>query len=142
MASIFRSLRTGLPFRGLSTCAAARRATRSDTQLCNTNRSYIRSQSLYILLTKRYCSTSAIMTKPTADSGDDFRLPLDVKPTHYDLTVKTDLENSKFEGVVKIEYVYTRGLFGKIMTIDQSHQARCQEGNIYHHLQRSRSEVE
>ncbi|KAJ8587988.1 hypothetical protein M405DRAFT_277524 [Rhizopogon salebrosus TDB-379] len=103
MASIFGSLRTGLPFRGLSTCAAARRATRSDTQLCNTNRSYIRSQSLYILSTRRYCSTSAIMTKPTADSGDDFRLPLDVKPTHYDLTVKTDLENSKFEGVVKIE---------------------------------------
>jgi hypothetical protein len=40
------------------------------------------------------------------DSGD-FRLPLDVKPTHYDVTIKTDLENSLFEGVVKIEYVHT-----------------------------------
>ncbi|KAG1756159.1 hypothetical protein EDD22DRAFT_981551 [Suillus occidentalis] len=36
------------------------------------------------------------------DSGD-FRLPLDVKPTHYDVTIKTDLENSLFEGVVKID---------------------------------------
>lgn len=33
---------------------------------------------------------------------DSFRLPLDVKPTHYDVTIKTDLENSLFEGVVKI----------------------------------------
>ncbi|KAG1730487.1 peptidase M1, membrane alanine aminopeptidase, partial [Suillus occidentalis] len=32
------------------------------------------------------------------------RLPLDVKPTHYDVSIKTDLENSLFEGVVKIEY--------------------------------------
>lgn len=40
-------------------------------------------------------------TNKPADSGD-FRLPLDVKPTHYDVTIKTDLENSIFEGVVKI----------------------------------------
>jgi aminopeptidase 2 len=48
--------------------------------------------------------TTDLTNKPT-DSGD-FRLPLDVKPTHYDLTIKTDLENSIFEGVVKIEYVH------------------------------------
>lgn len=48
------------------------------------------------------------MTKPI--DSDGFRLPLDVKPTHYDLTVKTDLENSTFEGVVKIEYVYMHRL--------------------------------
>lgn len=41
------------------------------------------------------------MANKPADSGD-FRLPLDVNPTHYDLTIKTDLENSIFEGVVKI----------------------------------------
>lgn len=40
-------------------------------------------------------------TNKPADSGD-FRLPLDVQPTHYDVTIKTDLENSRFEGVVKI----------------------------------------
>ncbi|KAG2146914.1 uncharacterized protein EDB93DRAFT_1085716 [Suillus bovinus] len=42
-----------------------------------------------------------LTNKPT--DSRDFRLPLDVKPTHYDVTVKTDLENSIFEGVVKID---------------------------------------
>ncbi|KAF9227990.1 leucyl aminopeptidase [Gyrodon lividus] len=41
---------------------------------------------------------SAVREKPISD----FRLPLDVKPTHYDLTVKTDLEQETFEGLVKI----------------------------------------
>ncbi|KAG1832677.1 hypothetical protein EV424DRAFT_1627020 [Suillus variegatus] len=45
--------------------------------------------------------TTDLASTPT-DSGD-FRLPLDVKPTHYDVTIKTDLENSIFEGVVKID---------------------------------------
>ncbi|KAI6039016.1 hypothetical protein EDC04DRAFT_2879735 [Pisolithus marmoratus] len=34
---------------------------------------------------------------------DDFRLPLDVKPKHYDLTIRTDLNRDVFEGVVKID---------------------------------------
>ncbi|KAH9483761.1 Aminopeptidase 2, mitochondrial [Psilocybe cubensis] len=40
----------------------------------------------------------------TASSGDadQYRLPTDVKPTHYDVTIKTDLENLTFEGLVKI----------------------------------------
>ena len=33
----------------------------------------------------------------------DYRLPTDVKPTHYDLTVWTDLDNNTFEGIVHIE---------------------------------------
>ncbi|KAA1467279.1 leucyl aminopeptidase [Dentipellis sp. KUC8613] len=33
----------------------------------------------------------------------EFRLPTDVRPTHYDLTVRTDLENEKFDGVVRID---------------------------------------
>lgn len=45
--------------------------------------------------------TTGLASTPT-DSAD-FRLPLDVKPTHYDVTIKTDLENSIFEGVVKID---------------------------------------
>ncbi|OAX41307.1 hypothetical protein K503DRAFT_848469 [Rhizopogon vinicolor AM-OR11-026] len=102
MVSIFGSLRAcvGVPIRCLSTCAT-RNNTATQFTLCSARSYLLRSQSLHILSTKRYCSTSIIMTKPT-DSGD-FRLPLDVKPTHYDLTVKTDLENSTFEGVVKID---------------------------------------
>ncbi|KAG1778533.1 hypothetical protein EV702DRAFT_967778 [Suillus placidus] len=45
--------------------------------------------------------TTDLTNKPT--DSDDFRLPLDVKPTHYDVTIKTDLESSIFEGVVKID---------------------------------------
>ncbi|KAI0693908.1 leucyl aminopeptidase [Cytidiella melzeri] len=33
---------------------------------------------------------------------DDYRLPTDVKPTHYDLTLRTDLEKLKFDGYVVI----------------------------------------
>ncbi|KAI0831781.1 leucyl aminopeptidase [Trametes gibbosa] len=38
-----------------------------------------------------------------ANAQQDYRLPTDVKPTHYDLTVWTDLENSRFEGIVHID---------------------------------------
>jgi aminopeptidase 2 len=38
-------------------------------------------------------------TKPL----EDYRLPLDVKPTHYDVTVRTDLEKLSFDGFVKID---------------------------------------
>ena len=34
----------------------------------------------------------------------DYRLPTDVTPAHYDVTIWTDLANSTFEGVVHIEY--------------------------------------
>lgn len=35
---------------------------------------------------------------------DQYRLPLDVKPTHYEVTVKTDLEKLTFNGFVNIQY--------------------------------------
>lgn len=41
-------------------------------------------------------------------SEADYRLPTDVRPTHYDLTVCTDLVHSKFDGTVKIKYVVLR----------------------------------
>ena len=56
----------------------------------------------------------------TGASAQDYRLPTDVKPSHYDLTVWTDLENNKFEGVVHVEYValpYTQ-LLWSILSAD------------------------
>ncbi|KAF9562157.1 leucyl aminopeptidase [Agrocybe pediades] len=35
--------------------------------------------------------------------ADQYRLPTNVKPTHYDITVKTDLEEHTFQGFVKVD---------------------------------------
>ncbi|KAL1947447.1 hypothetical protein VTO73DRAFT_14408 [Trametes versicolor] len=64
-------------------------------------------QNLAALLSARSCSVSAaplaMSASAPASAQQDYRLPTDVKPTHYDLTVWTDLENSKFEGIVHID---------------------------------------
>ncbi|KXN83489.1 Aminopeptidase 2, mitochondrial [Leucoagaricus sp. SymC.cos] len=39
----------------------------------------------------------------TPGGSDEYRLPTTVKPTHYDVTIKTDLENHTFEGSVQID---------------------------------------
>jgi len=44
--------------------------------------------------------SQAAMTKPTQDP---YRLPCNVKPVHYNLLIKTDLEALQFEGHVTIE---------------------------------------
>lgn len=41
------------------------------------------------------------LVTPTAP--DEYRLPTNVKPVHYDVTIKTDLENQSFEGFVCIK---------------------------------------
>lgn len=53
----------------------------------------------------RYCSTIAhsMSAAPATKTHDEYRLPLDVKPTHYDLTIRTDLEKLTFDGFVKIQ---------------------------------------
>ncbi|EEB98331.1 hypothetical protein MPER_02182, partial [Moniliophthora perniciosa FA553] len=45
-----------------------------------------------------------LLFQPAIMSSDssDYRLPKDVTPTHYDLTIRTDLDASKFFGVVDI----------------------------------------
>lgn len=65
------------------------------------------SYGLRLPSTHRSCSniasiadmSSATITKPL----NEYRLPLDVKPTHYDVTIRTDLEKLSFGGFVKIE---------------------------------------
>ncbi|KAI8998978.1 leucyl aminopeptidase [Trametes punicea] len=66
-----------------------------------------RLRGLIPLSHSRNCSIAA--SSPTMSASapvsaqQDYRLPTDVKPTHYDLTVWTDIDSSKFEGVVHID---------------------------------------
>lgn len=56
----------------------------------------------------RFCSTHRLVSMSggavsgTPTDSTQFRLPTDLKPTHYDLTVRTDLESSKFDGFVEV----------------------------------------
>ena len=69
-----------------------------------------------------------------------FRLPVDVRPTHYSLTIKTDLEKKVFQGYVVIEY---ERLALTIYFIDlvtaSSLQSRCSPGDFVSSIQRVRS---
>lgn len=42
----------------------------------------------------------------------EYRLPTDVKPTHYDVTVRTDLEALKFDGFVIAQCVLHFSIHG------------------------------
>jgi hypothetical protein len=57
---------------------------------------YSPSPSLFTPSSSRLYSTSTA-------AMSQYRLPEDIRPSHYDLTVRTDLESLTFEGVVKIE---------------------------------------
>ena len=52
---------------------------------------------------RRVCSSIAPMSPPV--SHPEYRLPLTAKPTHYDLTIRTNLENQTFDGFVRIQCV-------------------------------------
>jgi hypothetical protein len=49
-------------------------------------------------------SFPSLSTMPSPDT-ERYRLPTDVKPTHYDITIHTDLEQLTFNGFVKIRCV-------------------------------------
>ena len=61
-------------------------------------------------LLSRTCFTHATMASGpaqdvTASQRDAYRLPTDLKPTHYDVVVRTDLKELKFDGYVVAQYV-------------------------------------
>ncbi|KAF9533369.1 leucyl aminopeptidase [Crepidotus variabilis] len=39
----------------------------------------------------------------SAAKDDQYRLPTDIKPTHYNITIKTDLEKLAFHGLIKVD---------------------------------------
>lgn len=62
---------------------------------------------LSLLGAKSFISSSRLQmgSLTTPGAPDEYRLPTNVKPIHYDVTIKTDLEDQTFEGFVRIEYV-------------------------------------
>ncbi|KAI0747687.1 peptidase family M1-domain-containing protein [Daedaleopsis nitida] len=92
------------------TSAASRTPLSISTQTLSTQkRLHIFRSRTAPLLQLRHCSIAThplTMTSANASTNtppQDYRLPTDVKPTHYDLTVWTDLENDTFDGVVHID---------------------------------------
>lgn len=86
--------------------------TRKSSQLGITasKRAHIQRKRLYCTpSTDPLVNSSHIMTTATSpreyEKPIDYRLPTNVRPTHYDLTFKTDLDNLKFWGYGIIEYV-------------------------------------
>lgn len=47
--------------------------------------------------------SNPIVSASAATAPEDFRLPTTVRPSHYDVTIRTDLEKLTFDGFVKIE---------------------------------------
>lgn len=57
---------------------------------------------------RRSCFTHSRMSAgapTTTKDPSEYRLPTNVKPTHYDVTVRTDLDKLKFDGFVTVQYV-------------------------------------
>jgi hypothetical protein len=52
----------------------------------------------------RHSTMSTVANPPVELEHDQYRLPTNIKATHYDVTIKTDLESLTFEGFVKIRY--------------------------------------
>ncbi len=69
----------------------------------NCRLSHLGSPSVLPSLQLRHCSSVHMASLATPGASDEYRLPTTVKPTHYDVTIKTDLENQDFEGFVHIE---------------------------------------
>jgi aminopeptidase 2 len=49
-------------------------------------------------------------------SPTEFRLPPGIRPTHYDLTIRTDLEKQTFDGFVVTQCVPRSVVTGLVLT--------------------------
>jgi hypothetical protein len=56
--------------------------------------------------TSVHCVRLATMsgaTSSSSETSDSYRLPTNVKPTHYKVTIRTDLEKLEFDGFVRVQ---------------------------------------
>ena len=112
-----RGISTGCVPKGhISAYTLHRPVTRSSLPPYNSPRHPHLSSSLSLLtrlgLRRSYCTLRPMSVPPARSATaqpnapeDKHRLPLNVKPLHYDITIRTDLEKLTFEGSVAIESV-------------------------------------
>ena len=50
-----------------------------------------------------YHSSYSLFVKMADDDAGRYRLPTNVRPRHYDLTIRTDLEALKYDGYVTVQ---------------------------------------
>jgi hypothetical protein len=67
-------------------------------------KSVLSFKGIFPCTTSRFLSTISTTSPVTmSESPDTYRLPTDVKPTHYEVTVRTDLEKLVFDGFVYVQ---------------------------------------
>jgi hypothetical protein len=93
--------------RGLSTVARVHHTPTTNCVQLQRSRQKTANCRLSPLSAQSFISSAApqMASLTTPGAPDEYRLPTTVKPTHYDVTIKTDLEDQTFEGFVRIEYV-------------------------------------
>lgn len=116
LRSLTRSISTGRVPKGYILGGAfVERVTTASASLpvlsYNTRHYRVSSFLSSLLGTRRsYCALRPMSVPPAGSATaqpnvpeDEHRLPLTVKPLHYDITILTDLEKLRFEGSVAIE---------------------------------------
>lgn len=77
----------------------------------------------------------------TSIEQGDYDLPTDIKPTHYDSTIRTDLETCRFDGILKIKYAPASGdresYWLSALTLDP--QSRCSKRYLNNCFQHERA---
>ena len=94
-------------------------------------------------LLRRHCSlhhspldvSTSLMASASKNASDHYRLPTEVRPRHYDLTIRTDLEKEKFTGFVKIECVLRLNHIVDHCALARLPQPRDRESDQGRHLQ-------
>lgn len=85
-------------------CVPSRKYKTANSRNLNTGTVSFFSTSSTKSCSSLHSTFSAMSPSATSEDPTQYRLPTDVKPTHYDVTIKTDLENLTFQGFVKVRY--------------------------------------
>jgi len=128
--------------RQTKTLLGSGRLFKTPTNICYLNPDFVSSSSIFAGNSPRFQHTATMSTAaspPVEVEHDQYRLPANVKATHYDVTIKTDLESLTFQGLVNIKYVLLFIIIPKGFRQHNSvhfiRKSRCCCWNLCHHSQ-------